>query len=53
MSFVMLLIVPIYFVLWLVCFGHCIKNKNTFGFLILIFTNPVAPLLYGAIYNRK
>jgi hypothetical protein len=49
----MLLVIPVYAILWLFCFGHCVVKKKPVGFLILIFANPLAPFLYYAFFLRK
>ena len=53
MKSLLLLIIPVYVLLWLICFGHCVANKKPIGFLILILANPFAPLLYYQFFMRK
>ena len=53
MKTLLLLSIPVYALLWLICFGHCVAKKKPIGFLILIFSNPLAPLLYYVFYLRK
>ena len=53
MKALLLLLIPVYVLLWLICFGHCVVKKKPIGFLILIFSNPFAPLVYYVFYLRK
>lgn len=53
MKTLLLLLIPVYALLWLICFGHCVAKKKPIGFLILIFSNPFAPLVYYVFYLRK
>lgn len=53
MKSALLLLIPVYVILWLICFGHCVVKKKPLGFLILIFANPIAPILYYLFFMRK
>jgi hypothetical protein len=53
MKTLLLLLIPVYVLLWLICFGHCVVKKKPIGFLILIFSNPFAPLVYYVFFLRK
>ena len=51
MRILLLLLIPIYLVMWFGCFVHALKTKNVLGLIVMILANPVSPFLYMYLFK--